>query len=228
MSYSFLNQQEKLSVLLQDSNTGTDDAWPLAIRKKELNRGELQFAKDTKLYRNKATGTLDATNKLAVPADWLETTCLIVNNYVLNTNREIAVQDYERFKDYSGEYPFFYMTQESGTRYFVFIGSVTSVAYTIHYIARPTTELDLDASTSVFPEEFREASVYYAAAQLLQQVGKSEYADRYLAIYTRLVRDGQVQADTLYMTKQYANVDVNANEGGTQDRQGYTFDYGCS
>lgn len=226
MSYTFSDQQTKLSVLLQDENTGTDDAWPLAIRKKELNRGEIQFAKDSKLYRNKATGVLDATNKLAIPSDWLETVVLIVNDYVLNRSREISVQDYDRFKDYSGDYPFYYMTQESGTRYFVFIGAVTGETYTLHYIARPTTELSLDADTSVFPEEFREASVYYAAAQLLQQVGKSEYADRYLAIYTRLVRDGKDQAETLYMSKQYANPDVNAYEGGTQDMQGYTYDYG--
>lgn len=226
MSYTFSDQQSKLSVLLQDSNTGSDDAWPLAIRKKELNRGELQFAKDTKLYRNKATGTLDATNKLAVPADWLETTCLIVNNYVLNRDREIAVQDYDRFKDYNGTYPIYYMTQESGIRCFVFLGAVTGVTYTLHYIARPTTELEEAADVSVFPEEFREASVYYAAAQLLQMVGKSQYADRYLAIYTRLVRDGQAMAEQMYMTRQTANPDTNFISAGDSDIQGQGYDYG--
>lgn len=226
MSYTFSDAQSKLSVLLQDSNTGTDDAWPLAIRKKELNRGELQFAKDTKIYRNKATGTLDATNKLAVPSDWLETVCLIVNNYVLNSDREIAVKDYDRYRTYNGTYPFFYMTQESGTRYFVFLGSVTGVAYALHYIARPTTELDGDTDTSVLPEEYREAPVYYAAAQLLQQVGKSEYADRYLSIYTRLVRDGQEYAERTYMSKQYANPDTNAVDYGDSDVQGYSYDFG--
>lgn len=226
MSYAFSDQQVKLSVLLQDSNTGTDDAWPLAIRKKELNRGELQFAKDTKLYRNKATGTLDATNKLAFPSDWLETTCLIVNNYVLNRDREIAIQDYDRYKDYGGSYPLYYISQESGTRYFNFIGSVTSVAYTLHYIARPVTELSDDADVSVFPEEFREAPAYYAAAQLIQQVGKSEYADRYLAIYTRLVRDAQSQAEILYMNRQTANPDTNYIAAGDTDIQGGGYDYG--
>jgi hypothetical protein len=226
MAYTFSDQQAKLSVLLQDSNTSADDAWPLAIRKKELNRGEVQFAKDTKYYRNKATGTLDVTNKLAVPADWLETTCLIVNDYVLNRDREIAVQDYDRYKNYGGSYPIYYMTQESGTRYFVFLGAVTGVAYVLHYIARPTTELSDGTDTSVFPEEFREASVYYAAGQLLQQVGKSGYADRYLAIYTRLVRDAQAEAEKMYMTKQYANPDVNMVDAGQTDMQGYGFDFG--
>lgn len=226
MSYTFLDAQSKLSVLLQDSNTGVDDAWPITIRKKELNRGELQFAKDTKIYRNKATGTLDATNKLAIPADWLETTCLIVNNYVLNRDREIAVQDYDRYRQYASAYPFYYMTQESGTRYFVFIGAVTDVTYTLHYIAKPATELDLDTAESVFPEEFREASVYYAAAQLLQQVGKSEYADRYLAIYTRLVRDGQAQAEQMYMSRQMAQPDSNYITASESDHQGQGYDYG--
>jgi hypothetical protein len=226
MSYAFSDAQAKLSVLLQDSNTGTDDAWPLAIRKKELNRGELQFAKDTKIYRNKAAGTLDASNKLEVPADWLETVCLVVNNYVLNSDREIAVKDYDRYRTYNGTYPFYYMTQESGTRYFVFLGSVTGVAYVLHYIARPTTELSDNDDTSVLPEEYREAPVYYAAAQLLQQVGKSEYADRYLAIYTRLVRDGQEYAERTYMSKQYANPDTNAVDYGDSDVQGYSYDFG--
>jgi hypothetical protein len=136
------------------------------------------------------------------------------------------VQDYDRYRQYASAYPFYYMTQESGTRYFVFIGAVTSVDYTLHYIARPATELDLDASTSVFPEEFREASVYYAAAQLLQQVGKSEYADRYLAIYTRFVRDGQAMAEQMYMTRQSAQPDTNMVSAGDTDVQGQGYDFG--
>ena len=221
MSYSFLDAQNKLSVLLQDSNSGNDDAWPLTLRKKELNRGELQFAKDTKLVRNKATGTLDATNKLALPSDWLETTCLIVNGYVLNSDREIAIQDYENYKNYSGAKPYFYMSQESGTRYFVFLGAVTGVDYSLFYVAKPSTELSGDSDTSIFAEEFREASVYYAAGQLLQQVGKSEYADRYLGIYVKLVRDGQAQAETLYMTRQSANPEAQSIDAGDNG-----FDFG--
>lgn len=226
MSYTFSDAQAQLSILLQDSNTGSDDAWPLAIRKKQLNRGEMQFSKDSKLLRNKATGTLDSTNKLAVPSDWLETTVLIVNNYVLNSNREIAIQDYDRYRDYAGSFPLYYMTMESGTRYFVFLGAVNGVTYTIHYVAKPSTELSADSDTSIIPEEFREAPVYYAAGQLMQQIGKSEYADRYLGIYTRLVRDGQAQAEATYMTRQYANPDTNAIDAGMADTQGFGYDFG--
>lgn len=225
MSYTFSDAQTQLSILLQDSNTGTDDAWPLAIRKKQLNRGEMQFAKDTKFLRNKATGTLDSTKKLAIPSDWIETKVLIVNNCVVNSNREIAIQDYDRYKDYSGAYPYYYMTMESGVRYFVFIGAVDGLAYTMHYISKPSTELSGDSDTSSFPEEYREAPVYYCAGQLMQQVGKSEYADRYFNMYQRMVRDAQMQAETLYMDRQYANPDMNLIVTD-QDTQGYGFDYG--
>ncbi len=226
MGMTFLDAQNKLSVLLQDSNTGADDAWPLAIRKTELNRAELQFCKDSKLIRNKATGTLDATNKLALPSDFLEVVSLIVGNYVLNRDREISIADYDRFYQNSSTYPVYYISQESGTRYINFLGTVTGTAYIFHYIAKPSTALSGNTDESIIPDEFRDASPYYAAAQLLQQVGKSEYADRYLAIYTRLVRDGQAQAESLYMTKQYANPDVNSIDAGTTDQQGVGYDYG--
>jgi hypothetical protein len=228
MSYAFSDQQAKLSVLLQDSNTGTDDAWPIAIRKKELNRGELQFAKDTKCVRNKQTQATVAiaSNKLAIPSDFLELVVLIVNNYVLSNDREIALQDYERYKDYGGTYPLYYMSEESGTRYFNFIGVADGVDYTMHYVKKPSTELDLDASVSILPEEYREAPVYYAAGQLLQQVGKSEYADRYLAIYTRLVRDAQDYVEKTYRSRQYANPDMNFVDAGQSDMQGYGYDFG--
>jgi hypothetical protein len=228
MSFLFLDAQNKLSVLLQDSNTGTDDAWPLTIRKKELNRGELQFAKDTKCVRNKQTQatTAIASNKLALPTDFLELTALIVNNYVLNTDREIAVQDYDRYKDYGGSYPLYYMSEESGTRYFNFIGVADGVDYTMHYVKKPSTELSGDSDTSILPEEYREAPVYYAAGQLLQQVGKSEYADRYLAIYTKLVRDAQDYSEKMYRSRQYASPDVDAVDGGTTDCQGGGYDMG--
>lgn len=226
MSYVFSDAQTKLSILLQDSNTGTDDAFPLTVRKKELNRGELQYAKDTKMLRNKATGTLDATNKLAVPSDWLETVALIVNNYVIGKDREISIEDYERYYNYSGSYPFYYMSEESGTRYFVFFGNVTGVAYSLFYIAKPTTELSSDSDTSKFPEEFREAPVYYAAGQFMQQIGQTLQADRYLTIYTKFVRDGQDYAERMYIKKGYANPDTNMVEAGSTDVQGVGYDFG--
>ena len=223
MTYAFSDAQAKLSVLLQDSNTGSDDAWPLAIRKKELNRGELQFCKDTKCVRNKQTQstTAIASQQLAVPSDFLELVCFILDGKVISNDREISVQDYEQYKDYGGSSPYYYMTEESGTRYFNFIGVADGVDYEMHYVRKPSTELDLDANTSILPEEYREAPVYYAAGQLLQQVGKSEYADRYLSIYTRLVSDAQKYAENLYVSRKYANPDYQSI-----DVEGNGFDFG--
>lgn len=226
MAYVFSDAQNKLSILLQDSNTGADDAWPLTIRKKELNRGELQFAKDSMCVRNKATGTLDATKKITLPTDFLEVVTIIVSNYNLDRDREISIQDYERWYNYAGAYPLYYFSEESGVRYIYFIGSVTGLAYSLYYISRPTTELSGDSDTSLLPEEFREGPVYYAASQLLQQVGKSEYADRYLAIYSRLVRDAQKYAESMYRSKRYAAPDTNYTDLGSTDVQGGGYDYG--
>lgn len=224
MSYVFSDQQSKLSVLLGDSNTGTDDAFPLAVRKKELNRGELRFSRDTKLLREKATGTVSGS-QIAIPSDWLETVTLIVNGYVLTGKDEIPIQDYERWSNYGGNRPLFYYSEESGTRYIKFLGSVNGTAYTWYYIKRPTTELSSDSDTSLFPEEFREASVYYAAAELLQQQGKTAMSDRYYAKYSGFVRDGKDYAEKTYMTQIYANPDVNAVGDFTNDVQGGGFDF---
>lgn len=224
MSYTFLNQQEKLSVLLGDPNTGTDDAFPLAIRKKELNRGELHFARNTKLLREKASGTIVA-NSLALPSDWLETVTLVVGNYVLTKKNEIPIQDYERWLNYGGTIPLYYVSEESGTRYLKFLGSGTGSTYSLYYIKRPTTELSDDSDVSLFPEEFREASVYYAAGELLQQQGKNDISDRYFGKYAGMVRDGQDYAEETYMTQSYPNPDINALGNNTTDFQGGGFDF---
>ena len=79
MSYTFLDQQNKLSRLLGDANTSSDDAFPLDDRKKEINRGEVQFAKDTKMLMKKITGTV-SNQEISLPSDWFETYVLVVNN----------------------------------------------------------------------------------------------------------------------------------------------------
>lgn len=222
MSYTFLNQQEKLSVLLGDSNTGTDDAFPLALRKKEINRGELHYARNTKLLREKATGTISG-NSISIPSDWLETVTLVVGTYVLTKKDEISIQDYERWSSYGGSRPVYYMSEESGTRYFKFLGTGTGSTYSLYYIKRPTTELSSDSDVSLFPEEFREASVYYAAGELLQQQGKNDISDRYLSKYAGMVRDGRDYAEETYVTQSYANPDVNMIGNSEIDMQGGGF-----
>lgn len=225
MSYAFSDQQSKLSSLLGDSNTGTDDMFPLATRKKEINRGEMRFCTDSKLVREKTSGTISSA-QIAWPSDCLEPYLLIVAGKVLTNDREVSVKDYERFVNYGGSPPFYYITEESGVRYFKFFGTSTGSAYIFYYFKKPSTELSSDSDTSILPEEYREASVYYAASQLMQQVGKNEISDRYLAIYQGLVKEAQAYAERFYMDKNYAIPDLNHIDNNTTDVQGGGFDYG--
>jgi hypothetical protein len=149
---TFVDQQTLLSVLLGDSNTSTDDAYPLTTRKLFLNRGELQFGKDTKLVRERVTGTISGTS-LAVPSDWLETVELIVNSVSLGTNNEVSIQDYDRYYTSGSSYPYYYMSEESGSRYFKFFGSSNGQTYILYYIKKPTTALSSDSDESIFPDE---------------------------------------------------------------------------
>jgi len=220
MSYTFSDQQSKLSSLLGDSNTGSDDMFPLAQRKKEINRGELQFAKDSLLLKEYATGTV-ASAEISVPSDWLKTFVLIVNNQVITNDREISIKDYERYYNYSGTPPYYYFWEFSGTRKIKFIGSSTGQTYLLYYFRKPTTELSSDSDTSVFPEEYREASVYYAAAELLQQIGKHEQSNKYRQMYFEFVRKAMLDGEAHYLDKQYPVPDVNIIGGGsTTDVQG--------
>lgn len=224
MAMTFANQQTLLSVLLGDSNTGSDDAFPLATRKLFLNRGELQFSRDTKMLRERTTGTVSSA-QLAVPSDWLKTVAIIVNSVNLQQDREISIQDYERWYNSSSVRPAYYMSEESGTRYFKFFGSPNGQTYILYYIKKPTTALSSDSDESLFPDEFREASVYWAAGELLQQAGKNTIADKYKAIYNNYVREGQKYTEDLYIDKQYANPDLNFIDRGESDVAGGGYDY---
>ena len=224
MSYTFSDQQGLLSILLGDSNTGTDDAFPLAVRKKYINRGEMQFAKDTKMVHEKTSGTV-ASSQISLPSDFLEIYALIIDNKVLTKEREISVKDYERWYNYNGNIPLYYVSEESGTRYIKLLGSANGLSYTLYYIRKPSTELSSDSDTSILPEEFREASVYYAAHELLQQAGKNSQSDRLYAKYQKFVRDGQDYVERLYMNKDYAHPDTNMIGGFTNDIQGNGYDF---
>lgn len=218
MSYVFSDAQSKLSSLLGDSNTGTDDQFPLAQRKKELNRGELAFAKDSLFLQEYATGSISGTS-IAVPSDWLETYILIINNQVIDNTREVSIQDYERYYSYTGTSPYFYYDMRSGTRYINFFGSTDGTTYKWYYFKKPTTELSSDSDTSLLPEEYREGPVYYAAAELMAQIGKQQLADQFMNRYKMIVRDAQMAVEKLRLTKQYPNPDINL-VGGTTDLVG--------
>ena len=219
MSYLFSDAQSKLSVLLSDSNTGTEDAFPLAIRKKELNRGELQFAKESKCLVNYATGTV-SSGQIALPSDWIETFALVVNSQLLTRDREISIMDYERFYNYAGSPPYYYYWVFSGTKYLKFFGNANTQTYLIWYFAKPTTELSSDSDTSSLDEDDREGPVYYAAAELMQQAGKNAISDKYRAIYQKMVRDAQKRMEERIRTQIYANPDFNIVGASDNDVQG--------
>lgn len=221
MSYTFSDMQSKLSSLLGDSNTEATDMFPLATRKKELNRGQMQFCKDAKSVLEYATGTV-TSSQIALPSDWLETFVLIIDNYVITNDREISIKDYERYYNYTGSPCFYYYWEVSGTRYIKIFGSATT--YKLYYFKKPSTELSLDADVSILPEEFREAPCYYAAAELLQQIGKHSQSDKYRLIYNNFVREAQRVAERMYMDKQYPVPDVNYIGGtSSSDYQGRGF-----
>lgn len=219
MAYTFADQQAKLSRLLGDSNTGTEDQFPLADRKKELNRGELSFAKDALYLTEYATGVV-AGNELALPDDWMETFAFIVNNSVIKDDREVAIGDWERFYNYTGSPPYYYYWRFSGTRKIKLIGTVNGLTYNLFYFRRPTTELSDDADVSIHDEEYREASAYYAAHALLEQIGKTQMSDRYYSKYLKLVRDAQQLAEKHILRKNYPHPDTGQLVGSETDRQG--------
>lgn len=224
MSFTFSDQQTLLSVLLGDSNTGTDDAFPLAVRKLYINRGEIQFCKDSKCVWEKVTGTISGT-QLAFPTGLLRPVALIVNGRDIWSTQQTSITQYERYNNSAVSYPLVYVTQESGTRYFNFWGASSGQAYTLHYIRKPTTALSSDSDESIAPDELREASVYWAAGELLQQVGKNTIADREKAVYQKFVRDGQEYVEAIFLDITFANPDVNQIDAGSTDIQGQGFDF---
>jgi len=221
MSYTFLDQQNKLSSLLGDPNTSEDDQWTLAVRKKELNRGELHFARDSKILTEYATGTI-ASKELDVPSDWIETYKLIIDDVMITNDREISLSEWERYYNWGGTKPFYYFWEFSGVKKMKFLAStaVNGATYLLYYFKKPTTELDADSDVSLFPEEYREASVYYCASQLLDQIGNTLLADRYRAVYNSFVDNATLDFEKKYVNRETPVPDFGDNESTDVDRQG--------
>lgn len=218
MSLTFLDQQNFLSQLLGDPNTSSDDMWPAPQRLTELNNGELQFARDAKNLREYATGAI-VSNQIAMPSDWLRTFLLIIDDKVMNANREIAIQDWERYINYAGTPPYYYFWEFSGTRYIKLLG--VGSAYKLYYFKRPTIALVNDTDVSLHPEEYRKASVYFAAAELFMQIGKHQESGIMMEHYGEYVTRANVDIGQTYIEKNYASPDFgDADITSTSDRQG--------
>jgi hypothetical protein len=218
MAYTFGDQLDKLSVLLGDPNTSTDDAFPLATRKKEINRGELRFARDTKALTEYATGTVSG-NSITIPSDWIETFILVIDDEVVTNDKEISLSDYGRYHEDTSEY-YHYIWEVSGTKYIYFFNSSASgKTYKLWYFKKPTTELSATTDTSSFPEEYREASVFYAAAQLLNQIGKVSLAQKYMTDYATYVTQATQDIEKHRINKEYPRPDFGDDTTDT-DHQG--------
>lgn len=217
MSWTFLDSQNFLSQLLGDSNTSSSDMWPATQRLSELNNAELQFARDAKNLREYATGAV-SDSQIAVPSDWLGTYVLIIDDVVISNAREIALQDWERYYNYSGTPPYYYFWEFSGTRYVKLIGSATT--YKWYYWKRPTTALVNNTDVSLHPEEYCKGIVYFAASELLKQIGKHQEADIMKNNYAEYVMRAQADIGKSFVNKEYAQPDFGDGNESTTDVQG--------
>lgn len=226
MAYTFEDQLNFLSTLLSDSNTDSDSQWPLAQRKTEINHAEKQFAKDSRILLEQTTGT--ASSKLiTVPTDWLETFVLYVTvggvKYKVTNDREISPKVLEEGDVYNGDQPYYYFWTFSGVRKIVLVGSssLSSASYELFYFRQPTTALDLTSDTSVFPEEYRKASVYKAASELLPQIGQYQRSEWCLGKYQALVAEAKFVSERWYKDTDNPRPDVlGIGADDVTDRQG--------
>ena len=220
---TFNDQLDFLSEILMDENTSTDDAFPLARRKVAINRGEIQFAVDSKSIKEYATGTI-ADNELDVPSDWVETYVLVIDNKVISTKREMSLNNWGRHYQGGSDDPVFYQWEFSGTKTMKFMdtSSLNGKTYYLWYFKKPTTDLADGIDESIMPDEFRESSVYWAAHRMFQQVGKTELSNRMLEQYTFYVNKAIAQTQKEYVNYQPATPDLGDFSGyeSTTDRQG--------
>ena len=216
---NFNEQQAMLSELLGDSNTSTADMFPLARRKAALNRGDINFCKDTKCIKEYASGVV-ASNEISVPAGWLDTFCLIIDDDVIDSQRQIDLHQWERYEDHNSNDPFYYMWEYSGTKKMEFLASsgVNGKTYELYYFRKQTTALDADGDESIIPDEYREAPVYWAASWLMKQIGKSEQSNDFKKDYYGLVAEATMKSEKEYLKENRPNPDLGPQ---TSDRGGY-------
>lgn len=212
----FAEQQALLSELLGDPNTSSDDMWPLARRKAALNRGDIQFCKDSHCVREYATGVI-AGYELAVPNGWLETFCLIINNVVIDNAREIDLHEWEKYYNNGCNDPFYYIWEYSGAKKMKFMANsgVNGQTYYLYYFRKQATALDADADESIIPDEYREGPVYWAASWLLKQAGLTELAQQNRNDYDRLVMEAALKTEKEYKKENRPFPDLGKDGGDT-------------
>jgi hypothetical protein len=108
--------------------------------------------------------------------------------------------DWERYYNNGSDEPYFYLWEFSGTKKYTFLAGsgANGKTYLLWYFKKPVTDLDLDADESSYPTEYRQASVYWAAAELLEQIGKTELSNRYRQVYANYANRALAQSDKEY------------------------------
>jgi len=225
MAYTFLDQQNFLSSLLGDSNVDASSQWPTAQRQTELNHAEKQFARDTKILMETATGTA-SSKVITIPTGWIETFVMHVTVsstlYKVTGDREISIKDLERWNTYSGDFPYYWFWASSGTRQYTLVGSsnLSSAAYSLYYFEQPTTALSGDTDESLIPEEYRQAPVFKTASNLLLQTGQYSRSGALLQAYDRLMVQARDEARKWYLDYEAPRPDMNIADITPQDMQG--------
>ena len=208
MGMTFAQQQTKLSSLLGDSNTGTDDQWPLATRQLELNRGELKLAEEAHDLLGYASGTI-SSQAITLPSDFLELGYLLIGGDTILTGKdEISIQEYQKWIN-SGEDKFYFWVNSSNVRQILFIDSNSnSQAYVLYYYRGPSATLSDDSDESDHQDQFREAPVYYAAGELLPQIGKYQLANYWKGQFEIMARKAEDKTKKLVMEHIRAYPDI--------------------
>ena len=221
MALTFAQQQSKLSRLLGDSNTSTDDQWPLADRKSEINRGELIFAQKSRSLIRQINGTV-SSQKISLPSGYLGIHVLFLSGQYLTGEAEMPLADAGRYLN-SGDYKYYFWVDgtASTTRAINFIDSnANSEAYRLYYFGLPTTDLSGDSDESPLQDEYREGPVFYAASQLLPQTGKLELAEYYNQKFLQIVNEAKEETEKHVMSVIKAVPDVYPAEQLDRDVQG--------
>lgn len=220
MGMTFLNQLDKLARILGDANTSSDDQWPIADRKFEINRGEQMLAKRSRSLLRYTTGTV-SSQAISLPTGFLGIHVLVVNDEIMSGLREMALQDHERMIN-SGEDRFFFWANSSGTRQINFIDSASDgLTYKLWYFIKPTTSLVSDSDESLFEDEYREGSVYYAASELLPQTGKLELAEYWKGRFNEVAEELRIRTEQLYLNSIRSYPDLGVSDGNDKDKQGF-------
>lgn len=193
--------------------------FPLATRKKFINKGEVQFAIDSKCLRELTTGSV-ASQSISLPSNWVKNHVLYVGSREVS-KFEIALQDYERYLN-SSEYYWYQWTVSDVEKIMFVTSAVGTSAYSLWYFKKPTTALADVTDESIIPLEYRDASVYWAAHMLLKQIGKTDMAANMLSMYSAFVNGAMTDVKERYMNRVNPNVDTGdeATEATEVDRQG--------